>query len=98
MSTYLESLRQMQLLKVTALFPAHGPAMANAKGRIQEYVDHRLQRENKILNAWNRGLRDVHEIVRVVYTDVDPAMFSLAARSVTAHLERLREEKRILVD
>ena len=98
MSTYLESLRRMQLLKVSALIPAHGPAMANAKGRIQEYLDHRLQRESKILNAWDRGLREVHEIVRVVYTDVDPAMFGLAARSVTAHLEKLREEKRILLD
>ena len=92
MATYLESLRRMQALQVTALFPAHGPAMANAKGRIQQYLDHRLERERKILKAWMGGVREVEEIVREVYTDVDAVMYGLAARSVTAHLEKLREE------
>jgi len=85
----------MQALPVTALFPAHGPVMANAKDKIQEYLDHRTARERNILAAWNRGHRDPSAIVKEVYTDVAPAMYSLAERSVVAHLEKLREEKRI---
>jgi glyoxylase-like metal-dependent hydrolase (beta-lactamase superfamily II) len=95
MATYLHSLRRMQELNVTALFPAHGPVMANAKKRIQDYIDHRLERESNILKAWQNGIRDVQEIVETVYTDVAPAMYGLAGRSVTAHIEKLREEKRI---
>ena len=95
MATYLDSLRRMQELNVTALFPAHGPVMANAKKRIQDYIDHRLERESNILKAWQNGIRDVQKIVETVYTDVAPAMFGLAGRSVTAHLEKLREEERI---
>jgi endoribonuclease LACTB2 len=95
MATYLESLRRMHALNVSALFPAHGPVMGNAKTRIQEYLDHRLQRETNILGAWEQGRRELREIVKDVYTDVAPAMHALAERSVLAHLDKLREEGRI---
>jgi glyoxylase-like metal-dependent hydrolase (beta-lactamase superfamily II) len=95
MATYFESLKRMLELPVTALFPAHGPVMTNPKGKIKEYVDHRAERERKILAAWEGGRRGAREIVEEVYTDVAPAMWGLAERSVTAHLEKLREEGRI---
>jgi endoribonuclease LACTB2 len=95
MATYLDSLRKMLALDVTALFPAHGPVMANAKGKIQEYLDHRMQRETNILKAWASGKREPREIVKEVYTDIVPAMHALAERSVMAHLEKLREEGKI---
>jgi glyoxylase-like metal-dependent hydrolase (beta-lactamase superfamily II) len=96
MATYFDSLKRMQQLPVHSLFPAHGPVMANAKKRIQGYLDHRIDREQKILAAWQRGLRRTSEIVQEVYTDVAPAMYGLAERSVTAHLEKLKEERRIV--
>jgi len=95
MATYFDSLKRMQALPVTALFPAHGPVMANAKAKIQEYLDHRMDRERNILRAWEAGRRDPRSIVKEVYTDVAPAMHGLAERSVEAHLEKLREEGRI---
>lgn len=95
MATYFESLRRMHDLPVTALFPAHGPVMANAKRKIQEYLDHRRDREEKIFTAWRDGCRSLADIVARVYTDVSPAMYGLAERSVQAHLDKLREEGRI---
>ena len=95
MATYMDSLRKMQALNVTALFPAHGPVMANARVKIQEYLNHRIQRETNILKAWQSGKREPREIVKEVYTDVAPAMHALAERSVMAHLEKLREEGKI---
>ncbi len=95
MATYFGSLKRMHSLSVTALFPAHGPVMANAKGKIQEYLDHRTEREKNILAAWTRGTRDLSGIVKEVYTDVPPAMHALAERSVMAHLQKLKEERRL---
>jgi glyoxylase-like metal-dependent hydrolase (beta-lactamase superfamily II) len=95
MATYLDSLKRMLELPVSALFPAHGPVMANAKGKIREYLAHRADRENKILAAWQRGYHEPSDIVKEVYTDVLPAMYGLAQRSVLAHLEKLKEEGRI---
>jgi len=95
MATYFDSLKRMHALTVTALFPAHGPVMANAKSKIQEYLDHRIEREDRILAAWQRGSRVPSDIVKEVYTDVPPTMHALAERSVMAHLEKLREEHRL---
>src|SRR5207248_3289417 len=95
MATYLESLRRMHALAATALFPAHGPVMANAKMKIQEYLDHRLDRERRIFEAWRGGRREPADIVKDVYTDVPPAMHEFAERSVMAHLEKLKEERQI---
>ncbi len=95
MATYFNSLQRMQALHLKALFPAHGPVMANAKEKIQEYLDHRVLRETNILKAWQGGARSPASIVKAVYTDVPPAMHGLAGRSVSAHLDKLREEGRI---
>jgi glyoxylase-like metal-dependent hydrolase (beta-lactamase superfamily II) len=95
MATYFDSLRRMQTLPVKALFPAHGPVIAHAKAKIQEYLEHRLERERRILAAWQQGTHEPAGIVREVYTDVPAAMHGLAERSVIAHLEKLREENRI---
>jgi glyoxylase-like metal-dependent hydrolase (beta-lactamase superfamily II) len=95
MASYFDSLRRMQELAVSALFPAHGPVMANAKARIQQYLDHRTERERNILASWQRGVRQPADIVKEVYTDVPAALHGLAERSVIAHLEKLREEGRI---
>jgi endoribonuclease LACTB2 len=92
MATYFDSLNRMHALPATALFPAHGPVIANAKGKIQEYLDHRIEREKNILRAWQSGSREPSAIVKEVYTDVPAAMYGLAERSVIAHLEKLRED------
>jgi glyoxylase-like metal-dependent hydrolase (beta-lactamase superfamily II) len=95
MATYMASLERMRALPVTALFPSHGPVMANAKTKIEQYIDHRRHREENILAAYRRGMWEPGAIVREVYTDVNPALYDLAERSVLAHLEKLREEGRL---
>jgi glyoxylase-like metal-dependent hydrolase (beta-lactamase superfamily II) len=92
MATYFDSLRRMHELPVNALFPAHGPVIANAKVKIQEYLNHRIEREKTILAAWQRGSKEPSTIVKEVYTDVPTAMHSLAERSVIAHLEKLKAD------
>jgi glyoxylase-like metal-dependent hydrolase (beta-lactamase superfamily II)/8-oxo-dGTP pyrophosphatase MutT (NUDIX family) len=96
MRQYFDSLyRLLALPKLSVLFPAHGPAIGSARGKIEEYVEHRTMRENKILAAVHAGASLPHEIVEAAYTDVNPAMWALAERSTVAHLEKLEEEGRI---
>jgi glyoxylase-like metal-dependent hydrolase (beta-lactamase superfamily II)/8-oxo-dGTP pyrophosphatase MutT (NUDIX family) len=96
MSDYLASLRRLlDLPKLTALFPAHGPSLINARGKIEEYIAHRLEREAKIVSAMTDGAQSIPEIVKAVYTDVPEAMHKLAECSVLAHLEKLESEDRV---
>ncbi len=96
MKDYLASLeRYLELPRLTALFPAHGPVLANTRGKIEEYIKHRLEREALIVGALSDVPRTIPEIVKEVYTDVPEALHKLAALSVQAHLEKLAAEGRV---
>lgn len=95
MQDYLGSLGKLAALRPRTLFPAHGPAVRNAVAKLREYIDHRLWREEKILDAWGRGLRTPAEMLPTVYEDVPPQAHPLAQRQILAHLERLRRTGRI---
>jgi ribonuclease/clavin/mitogillin len=93
MQDYLDSLRRMQKLpKLSVLFGGHGPAMANPYGKINEYINHRLEREQKILKAVRDGASTPPQIVTLVYTDVSPKAYGMAERAVLAHLEKLEAD------
>jgi len=95
MDDYLASLARLRDLAPKTLFPAHGPASKDGARQLQEYLDHRLWREERILAAWRSGLREAEAIVPTVYADVPPEARPLAARQIVAHLERLRRHGRL---
>ncbi len=86
----LEKIRAVPNLKV--LFGGHGPAVATPYRKINEYISHRLEREQNILAAVREGATDPKQIVAKVYTDVSPKAYAMAERAVLAHLEKLRED------
>jgi glyoxylase-like metal-dependent hydrolase (beta-lactamase superfamily II) len=93
MREYLDSLGRMRALpNLSVLFGGHGPAIANPYEKIDEYISHRLQREELILAAVREGASTPKEIVARVYTDVSPKAHAMAERAVLAHLEKLEAE------
>ena len=93
MSEYLTSLRRMRsLVNLSVIFGGHGPPIGNPYGKIDEYITHRLEREENILNAVRAGAANPQEIVALVYTDVSPKAHELAERAVLAHLEKLEAD------
>jgi len=93
MREYLESLRTMRALpKLSVLFGGHGPAVANPYEKIDEYITHRLLREELILAAVGEGASTAKAIVARAYTDVPPKAHAMAERAVLAHLEKLENE------
>jgi glyoxylase-like metal-dependent hydrolase (beta-lactamase superfamily II)/8-oxo-dGTP pyrophosphatase MutT (NUDIX family) len=96
MKPYLDSLhRLLTLPRLTALFPAHGPVIADARSRIEEYIRHRYEREAQILEAIASKWRSIPEIVKVIYPDLPDSHLPLAALSIQAHLEKLQAEGRV---
>ncbi len=90
MRNYLDSLERMRALpNLSVLFCGHGPAIASPYRKIDEYIAHRLEREQKILEAVGNGATSTTEIVARVYTDVSPKAHAMAERAVLAHLEKL---------
>jgi endoribonuclease LACTB2 len=93
MRDYLSSLERLRSLpRLTVLFGGHGPAMGNPTAKIDEYIAHRLEREENILKAVREGAETPGEIVARVYTDVSPKAHGMAERAVLAHLEKLSDD------
>jgi endoribonuclease LACTB2 len=96
MRDYLNSLERMRSLPgLSVLFGGHGPAVAAPYQKIEQYISHRLEREQNILEAVQNGITDPAEIVAQVYTDVSPKAYAMAERAVLAHLEKLREDGKV---
>ena len=94
MRDYLHSLSSLRALpNLSVIFGGHGPAIANPYAKIDEYISHRLEREQRILQAVLEGATTPGEIVARVYTDVSPKAHAMAERAVLAHLEKLVEDK-----
>ncbi|HEU5368677.1 MAG TPA: MBL fold metallo-hydrolase [Ktedonobacterales bacterium] len=92
---YLRSLRRLLALDLALILPAHGPFIAAPQAKLQEYIDHRLLREQQILEALRAGLDRIPAMVQRIYVDVDPRLHGFAGESVRAHLLKLEEEGRV---
>lgn len=95
MDDYVASLARLGMMHPGTLFPAHGPPILNGRAKLREYVDHRLWRETKVLEAWNEGLREPSEMLPRVYEDTPKEAWPLAERQILAHLDRLRRGRRL---
>ena len=94
MLLYLESLRKMAALEPAALLPAHGDVIQDPQALLSFYIEHRLMREKKVLDALkSRGKpsRPRH-LVANAYADTPKHVWPLALRSIEAHLIKLERE------
>lgn len=89
---YLASLQRIKDLAPRRLLPGHGPIVEDPIALIDEYLAHRAQREQQILQAMLEGARTIDEIVRRVYPALPPSLSDAAADSVRAHLAKLRDD------
>ncbi len=95
MGDYLRSLERLKEISMDAILPGHGEIMEQPQEAVDWLINHRLQREKKIIGV----LRDQpdstsRELVPRVYEDVDEKLHELAEHSLLAHLIRLEEELR----
>jgi glyoxylase-like metal-dependent hydrolase (beta-lactamase superfamily II) len=103
LADYLDSLRRLRELavggQIHAILPGHGPVLAEPQAVLGYYLSHRAERLAQVEAALAAGAREVPEerraaeIVRRVYTGIDPALSWAAELSVLAQLEYLRRDE-----
>jgi len=92
---YLRSLERMAELAPRTIYPGHGPVVLDAAAKLQEYVEHRAERERQILEELTGGALSIADLVARIYAEHPVEVRPLAARSVTAHLRKLDAEGRV---
>jgi glyoxylase-like metal-dependent hydrolase (beta-lactamase superfamily II) len=99
MGAYLDSLRRLRELDVEVIAPGHGPFVWDPRGKIDEYIEHRLDRERKLIAALDAGARTREDMLDAAWDDVPfdqvPALRGAAGVTLAAHLAKLRDEGRL---
>src|SRR3954462_1070337 len=96
MAAYLDSLRRLRDLDAEAILPGHGPVVWDPRAKLDEYIEHRLERERLVLDALAAGARTREDLLDRAWSDVDFESASYlryaALATLEAHLEKLEEE------
>jgi glyoxylase-like metal-dependent hydrolase (beta-lactamase superfamily II) len=95
LSLYLASLRRLRSLDLEVLCPGHGPYVWDPPAKLDEYIAHRLERENRLVEALEDGLRRTDELLDRAWSDAPAELRPAAALTLEAHLEKLAEEGRL---
>jgi glyoxylase-like metal-dependent hydrolase (beta-lactamase superfamily II) len=95
MRAYIDSLRLLLDYPLKTLAPGHGAVMDDPQAAVNWLVDHRLKREQKVVDGLQQlGGGSIDELVVPVYDDVDVSIHHMAKLSLTAHLIKLKQEGR----
>ena len=89
---YLSALERLRERRLELLCPGHGPAIWDARERISQYMEHRLDRERRLLAALDEGRRSTSELLDAAWTEVPEQLRAAAAITLRAHLDKLAEE------
>jgi glyoxylase-like metal-dependent hydrolase (beta-lactamase superfamily II) len=95
LSAYMDSLRRLRALDLEVLCPGHGPFVWDPAAKLDEYIAHRLDRERRLLEALDAGLRTEDELLDAAWPEVPAELRGAAALTLEAHMEKLRQEGRL---
>jgi glyoxylase-like metal-dependent hydrolase (beta-lactamase superfamily II) len=94
MTGYLLALTRLRLREdFNVLCPGHGPVVWDAQAKLEEYVAHRVDRENRLIMALSEGRRTIDELLAAVWPEVTDALRPLASSTLAAHLDKLEDEQ-----
>ena len=106
LGAYLDSLRKVRSIAVTAALPAHGEPFADLHGRVDELLGHHHVREGQVLDAVRRGPCSAAEIARDLpwtrrnrsFAELGEMHQQFAVAETIAHLEHLRARRVVARD
>ncbi|OUV12119.1 MAG: MBL fold metallo-hydrolase [Alphaproteobacteria bacterium TMED87] len=98
MTQYMKSLDLMLARNEDTYWPTHGACITNVKHYVQSIIQHRLNREQQILELLEQGYSDIRLMIPDMYTTVDKALYPAAAQSVLSAMIRLVDTGRVVCD
>ena len=98
LTQYMKSLELLTKFKVETVCPGHGPVVPAPNGSkiIQRQLDHRINRENQVLDAIKNGYKDISAIALYIYPkNLQKNLRPAAESNVKTHIEKLLQDGQI---
>lgn len=95
LADYLGSLERLLVLAPRTIYPGHGPVVEDGLAKVRDYLDHRRQRVDQVVEALGRlDGATVDQLVGEIYPGLTTNLVPMAARNVRANLELLAGQGR----
>ncbi len=95
LAAYMNSLERLRAADPELLCPGHGPYIEDPRSKIDDYLEHRLMRERRLVAALQRGERSRARLLDLVWDDVPKPLRPAAAVVMEAHLDKLQADGRL---
>jgi glyoxylase-like metal-dependent hydrolase (beta-lactamase superfamily II) len=92
---YLSSLERLRARNFRVLAPGHGPPVFDVQAKLEEYIEHRRERERRLIAALERGRRSAAELLDDAWSDAPAELRLAATATLAAHLDKLAGEGRL---
>ena len=92
---YLAALRRLRAMNLELLCTGHGPPVTDPAALLDRYLEHRADRERRLVAALADGLRTTDELLDRVWDDAPASLRLAATATLAAHLGKLAEEDRL---
>ena len=95
MAQYIDSLRKLLEYDIQLICPGHGPPIRAPRRKLEELIQHRLEREQQVLSRLQAGRATIEELVHDIYPELDSRLYQAAEGQVLAHLTKLEREGKV---
>ncbi len=95
MARYIDSLRKLLSYDIEMILPGHGPPIRTPQRKLEELIQHRLEREQQVLDGLRQGKATIEELVAEIYLELDSRLRDMARGQVLAHLVKLEGEGKV---
>ena len=97
MVAYMHTLDRLLARDDDIYYPTHGAPIPNPKPYVQALHQHRLEREQQVINCIVSGLHSMSTMLPVVYSELDSSMYPAAQRSLKATIECLVAKEQLVI-
>jgi glyoxylase-like metal-dependent hydrolase (beta-lactamase superfamily II) len=96
LENFIQSLERIGALPVHKVYPAHGEPFENLKGRVEEIIEHHIQRKDLTLQSVTRNSQMPADVSKKIFGDsLSGFDRGLALNETYVHLLQLEKEGRI---
>ena len=97
MAAYFDSVRKVIGRQDGLLRPTHGGPVTDPQPFLHALLQHRIDRENQVIDQLRSGVTTIPAMVKVLYANVDKRLHRPARRSIWSHMLKLHDEGRVRV-
>jgi glyoxylase-like metal-dependent hydrolase (beta-lactamase superfamily II) len=97
MGLFLDSLNKLLEVDCNTILPGHGNPVLDPKSKIHELIEHRLDREQKMLKFLGKKKRKIDDFLKEFYIKpgINPDLHDMARSQIKAHLNKLESENKV---